>query len=399
MDLTHLLVQARPSPHNLSYRPDIFMASPDFPHRPIRVGIVGLSANGGWAAEAHVPALAALEGFQLRALSASSAESAHAAGEKYGVGLTFGSAEELAASPEVDLVVVTVKAPRHEEVITPALNAGKMVLSEWPLGANLAQAQGLTALAKARGVRTAIGLQHRCAPPLRYLHDLIANGYLGRVLSTTLVASFDAWAVRTNPEGKYMWVKANGANMLTLVFGHAVDALSGMLGEFTELSATMRNLVPEYSDDSTGQVLTKDTEDQIAVTGVLECGAVAAVQVKDSAGRGSPFRWEITGTDGDVVITSDFWMNQLTLSGRQRSTDTFRPLPLPASYEQRIPQFAGRSAEPGYSVAYAYAQLLDDITNDTHHIPDFPHALRNHQLIEQVTHAADTGQRQTITPR
>jgi len=62
------------------------MASPDFPHRPIRVGIVGLSANGGWAAEAHVPALAALEGFQLRALSANSAESAHAAGEKYGVG-------------------------------------------------------------------------------------------------------------------------------------------------------------------------------------------------------------------------------------------------------------------------------------------------------------------------
>jgi predicted dehydrogenase len=52
---------------------------------PIGVGIVGLSAAGGWAATAHVPALAALDGYQLRALSASSVESAAAAAERYGV--------------------------------------------------------------------------------------------------------------------------------------------------------------------------------------------------------------------------------------------------------------------------------------------------------------------------
>jgi hypothetical protein len=38
------------------------------PHQePIRVGVVGLSASGGWAATAHVPALAGLEGYELRA--------------------------------------------------------------------------------------------------------------------------------------------------------------------------------------------------------------------------------------------------------------------------------------------------------------------------------------------
>jgi hypothetical protein len=42
----------------------------------IGVGIIGLSAKGGWAAAAHVPALRAVEGYELRALSASSAESA-----------------------------------------------------------------------------------------------------------------------------------------------------------------------------------------------------------------------------------------------------------------------------------------------------------------------------------
>src|SRR5258705_7420474 len=138
-------------------------------HEPIRVGIVGLSAGGGWAATAHVPALAGLDGYELRALSASRPESARAAGEKYAVPLTFSSAQELARSADVDLVVVTVKVPQHFALIRPALEAGKTVLSEWPLGANLAQTKGLADFAHRRGVLTAVGLQARSAPPLRYL--------------------------------------------------------------------------------------------------------------------------------------------------------------------------------------------------------------------------------------
>jgi len=66
---------------------------------PIGVGIVGLSASGQWAANAHVPALRAIEGYELRALSASSAESAAAAGRVHDVPLTFAHAEELAVTP------------------------------------------------------------------------------------------------------------------------------------------------------------------------------------------------------------------------------------------------------------------------------------------------------------
>ncbi|MFE6155455.1 Gfo/Idh/MocA family protein [Streptomyces sp. NPDC057889] len=130
-----------------------------------------------------MPALAELDGYELRALSASSAESARAAGEKCAVPLAYGSVEELARSEEVDLVVVTVKVPHHLELIRPALEAGKMVFGEWPLGADLAQAEDLADLAYRRGVLTAVGLQARSAPPLRYLRDLVAEGYVGRVLS------------------------------------------------------------------------------------------------------------------------------------------------------------------------------------------------------------------------
>src|SRR3954463_14319126 len=114
---------------------------------PIGIGIVGLSAKGGWAANAHLEALAAVDGYELRALSATSAQSAQAAAEKFGVPLAFGSADELVACADVDLVVVAVKVADHREGVMAALRAGKAVLCEWPLATGLGEAAELAELA------------------------------------------------------------------------------------------------------------------------------------------------------------------------------------------------------------------------------------------------------------
>ena len=205
------------------------------------MGIVGLSAAGGWAATAHVPALAALDGYELRALSASTAESAKAAGGKYGVALAFGAAEELAACDEVDLVVVTVRVARHREPVLAALSAGKPVLCEWPLAVDLAEAHELAAFASDRRVRTAVGLQGRSAPVVRYLRDLVGEGYVGDVLSTTLVASAGAWGATFLPREPFLLDREGGNTMLNVAVGHLADSLAMCLGEFAELSAVMAN--------------------------------------------------------------------------------------------------------------------------------------------------------------
>ncbi|MBV6702276.1 serine/threonine protein kinase [Kitasatospora aureofaciens] len=47
-------------------------------------------------------------------------------------------------------------------------------------------------LAHRKGLLTAVGLQARSAPPLRYLRDLVAEGYAGRVLSTSIDEALEA---------------------------------------------------------------------------------------------------------------------------------------------------------------------------------------------------------------
>ena len=57
----------------------------------------------------------------------------------------------------------------------PALEAGKNVFVEWPLGQNLAEAEEMAALAKSANVTTAVGLQARQAPSIRKVNSQSAS--------------------------------------------------------------------------------------------------------------------------------------------------------------------------------------------------------------------------------
>ena len=131
----------------------------------IRVGIIGANPDRGWAAQAHIPALKSLsDDFEITALSTSHRESAAAASKRFGVPLAFDNHQELVKNDAVDVVAVTVKVPYHLELATAALDAGKAVYCEWPLGNGLHEAEALAALAKKKGVLAVAGLQARSAP-------------------------------------------------------------------------------------------------------------------------------------------------------------------------------------------------------------------------------------------
>ncbi|TMH43858.1 MAG: Gfo/Idh/MocA family oxidoreductase, partial [Betaproteobacteria bacterium] len=178
--------------------------------RRIRVGIIGANPDRGWAAQAHIPALKSLsDDFEITALSTSRRQSADAAGKLFGVPLAFDNHQDLVNSADVDVVAVTVKVPHHLELATAALEAGKAVYCEWPLGNGLKEAENLAALAKKRGVLAAAGLQARSAPSVAYVHDLIEQGYVGEVLSTTLIGSGMAWGPTVDPFNAYLNDKKN----------------------------------------------------------------------------------------------------------------------------------------------------------------------------------------------
>jgi predicted dehydrogenase len=364
------------------------------PESTLGVGIIGVSPVRGWAATAHIPALRALPSYEIRALSAHSVESARAIGLVFGVSAVFSDHEQLVTRPDIDVVAVTVKAPRHRQLVSAALAAGKAVYCEWPLGRDLDDARAMAALAAEQGVRTVVGLQARQAPAIEFVQKLLSDGYVGEVLSTTMVGLSVPGEVVGQPNA-YMLDKANGANLLTIAVGHSLDILNFVLGEFADLSAVSDLRRPLITIEETGEQIVKTAVDQIAVIGTLASGATASVHIREAVAGGTGFLWEINGTDGTLRITADGavpGIYPLTVAGAHGRNEPAE-LAVPAALIQKWPALTSLEGAPAYNVGRAYAAFAADIDNGTHTVPDFADAVRRHEVIAAIERSAASGKR------
>jgi predicted dehydrogenase len=362
------------------------------------VGIVGLQPGRSWAAVAHIPALRALsETFEIAGVANTSLASAEAAATATGLPRAFADVAELVAS-DVDIVTVTVKVPHHLEIVRAAIAAGKHVYCEWPLGNGLAEAERLAALARARGVLGVAGTQAIVAPEIEYLRHLVAGGFVGEVLSTTVVARGGGWG-GVIPEKKtydYLLDRANGATMLTIPMGHTLAALRDVLGEVAEVSAVLATRRTSARTADTGEVLPVSAPDQVLVSGLLASGAPVSIHYRGGAEQdGQGLLWEINGTEGDIRVSGPLGhtqLVQLSLTGAKAGDKTFKTLEVPDSYLFGWPD----DVVPG-NVARVYGRMARDLRDDTCTAPSFDDAVAVHRIIAAVEEAAASGSRIALT--
>jgi predicted dehydrogenase len=362
----------------------------------IRVGIIGANPDRGWAAQAHIPALTSLsDDFEITALSTTRRESADAASKLFSVPVAFDNHRDLVNSPAVDVVAVTVKVPYHLELATAALDAGKAVYCEWPLGNGLKEAETLAALAKKQGVLAVAGLQARSAPSVAYVRDLIEQGYVGEVLSTTLIGSGMGWGPTVEPYNAYLNDKKNGATMLSIALGHAADALCHCLGEVRELSATMTVRRKTFTIAETGESKPMTADDQVCVSGLLEGGSALSIHYRGGSSRGTNLLWEINGSEGDLQLTAAGGQAQIfamDVRGGKGAQSSLEILPVPDKYRWSPSQGPGLST----NVAQSYARFARDYREGTHFCPTFEDAVTRHRMLDAIETAAATGRRQTL---
>jgi predicted dehydrogenase len=364
----------------------------------IRVGIVGASASRGFASIAHIPALQALPQFEIAAVCTTRQESAEAAARHYGARLAFSDPAAMARHPDIDLVTVSVKVPDHRPPVMAAIEAGKHVYSEWPLGRDTAEAMGMLEAAERAGIRHAVGLQGQMSPAINYARDLVADGYVGRVLTATMIGCAPNWGATI--DRAYQTDMANGANLMTITGGHQIDALCHCLGEFSELTAfavSQRDRIPL---EATGELVAKDTPDQLVVNGVVGEGAVVSFQIRGGMRHGTEFLFEIHGDKGDLVLTAttraSMQRQELTVQGAQGAAKELSELPIPAKYRW-VPD--GVPGDSRYNVAQLYARLAERIRDGGPMSPGFDAAVTRHRLLDAIVRASETGQKQILSPR
>ncbi|GKZ38549.1 transcription regulator gal80 [Aspergillus brasiliensis] len=299
---------------------------------------------------------------------------------------TYGNVQDIAHDKDVDLVVCATRVDRHYTSILPSLKAGKDVFVEWPLGRNLEEAKELLIMAKQNNVNlAAVGLQGRFDASVETLKSVLAEGRIGRVLSTTITGQGLIGGQTELESQTYLVDRTSGGSLLTIPCLHLIDTVHEALGEFSSFQSLLSNQRPVVKIvKSDGCVVKENTEktnpDHVMVQGTLKSGALFSASVRGGAPfKGSPgLEWSIYGEKGEIRISGP--NSFIELSG----TTSFELHDFNTDKVEKIELQKGTFAEMS-PMNRNMARIYEAIAaGDKSILCDFEQAVKRHEFIEEI---------------
>jgi predicted dehydrogenase len=247
----------------------------------VRFGIAGFGLH---AVKRLMPGFALSKNCKVTALSRRNITEAKKSAAEYGIPLAFDSVADLCASPEVDAVLVTTPNSLHLADVLDAVDAGKPVLCEKPMGMNADECRQMVKAARHKGVLFGVAHVFRFNESVRALREWVAEGRIGRPVFARSEFSFLA-----DPSHPRKWLydaKLAGAGPIFDVGVHCIDTLRFILqDEVVRVSATA------VSDERSG-----DVESAASLTLEFSRGTIGMVPVSYRAEYRTPL--ELVGETG-----------------------------------------------------------------------------------------------------
>lgn len=146
-----------------------------------KVGIIG----AGHIAEKMAYTLVKMDSAQAYAIASRSLEKAQKFAREHGVSKAYGSYEELAEDPQVQLIYVATPHSLHFQHVKMCLEKGKPVLCEKSFMLDRKQAEEVVAISREKGVFLAEAIWTRYMPFRKTVKDLIDSGKIGKPMMIT----------------------------------------------------------------------------------------------------------------------------------------------------------------------------------------------------------------------
>jgi predicted dehydrogenase len=276
--------------------------------RKIKVGHIGC---GNVAMNAYVPDIAAYPYIELVSTCDLIASRAERIAKKHGIPNCYYNVDSMLAGAPFDLLVNTTAMPAHFEVNLAALEAGRNVWSEKPMGLRLAEVKQLLEMAQRKGVQIWPAPTVVTSPQFKFMAETIASGKLGKIYSAHATYGH---------EGKLWsrWFFQKGGGALYDLGVYNVGTLTGLLGPAKSVvgmfgvSTPMRTVYPHdgppgdvyvTSDDNTMLIIEHDN----AVFSHIQTGYTYFSGRDDKDISATDYTIDFTGTDGLMHLVGYDW--------------------------------------------------------------------------------------------
>ena len=351
----------------------------------LRVGVVGTS---WWADWMHLPSLQSHPHAQIAAICGRDRARAEAMAGKYGIPQVFADYRAMIEQADLQALIVSVPDDLHHAITMEALAAGLHVLCEKPLAFDVEQAREMYERAEAAGVKHTVLYTYRWLPQYQYLHDLAAQGFLGRCYQADLHFRMDY-----SRDGNYKWrfdrQRANG--VLGDLGSHMIDLARWCVGDIARVSAHLATFVDRPGAE--GQPL-DPANDSAALVLEFANGAHGTIQVSAIA-RGMQHDWQqqiaLYGELGALEATAD----TRTEIRSARSNEThMQPLPIPDQYWGDVEH--GKIWDVLYSNPVAVRLFVDAIVEDRPLEPTFYDGWKTQAVIDAAIESHRSGRWVTV---
>ena len=355
----------------------------------IGIGLYGLSCGLDAEGAAHVRALHSLRAdFRVVGVADRVPSSAWDARLSYGLPKAFPDLGAMLASPDVDIVAVAAPLPERAAAVRAVIEAGKTVVAPFPLAIDLAEAEALADLARRKGLGSGVALNARLSPEIETVGRRIAEGYVGEVLSTSILGAGPGWGDTVTEVEAYRLDRRNGATLLSGPVAQVLDATQFVLGDLSELCAQLAQRRRQARVIETGEPAPMTSADQVLINAQFAGGAPLSLHHRGGASRGPGFLWQIAGTEGELQLTSPIGTfsgyRPLTLTGGRAGQADLRPLPL----LQPIGDI--RESDVRHLVRL-YTAVAGELRGGPRTAPRLDDAVALHRLVAAVESAAFTG--------
>ncbi|QQE12575.1 Gfo/Idh/MocA family oxidoreductase [Planctomycetota bacterium] len=318
----------------------------------IRVGIAGLGRSG-WHIHAMAMDSIGRDLYEIKAVNDPDTERCQDAVEKFGAKICD-SFESLAKQDDLDLIVIATPNHLHARHAEIALEAGKHVVIEKPMGCNVAEIEPIIDMADSLGLIAAPFQNRRYDPHFLKVKEIIESGVLGRVfqINMTVHAFTRRWDWQT--------LKEFGGGMLNNSGAHFVDqAIQLINGDNFDVFCHLDRVL------SVG-----DADDHAVIMLRSENNPLLSLQLSSACAKHADL-WLVMGSHGTL------WGNMNELFWK---TTSFKELPnhevLRTPTENRWYQFEevpwsehhwkleGEEATPSWTLEQYYIDLYSSIRGD-----------------------------------
>src|SRR5271167_503949 len=266
----------------------------------LRVGIIGV----GWGAHVQVPGFRAAKGFEPVALCARTPDRLERVATKLGIEQTSTDWQSFVTRDDLDLISVATPTVLHHEMTVAALDAGKAVLCEKPLAADLDAARDMVRAADRSGRPTACCFENRWNPDWLAVADKVRSGFLGTQYVARVSRSAAYWHPSRPLQARWMYDRDQGGGYLAGMLVHDLDFLCSLLGGPESVCAEVRTSDP-IRELPGGETLNVTADDTAALLMRMESGVTAILSVSVIGAHADHYRIELFGADGTIIGDGD----------------------------------------------------------------------------------------------